>query len=106
MSRHKIPANASDLEIIVGWDKALSSYFAQVIRPDADEEGDDRIPLWIGCSTREIATPEELIGPLAAYTALSDTTLEALRADRIADLDHGPTAFQRHMLSTFSTRKA
>lgn len=98
MSRYEITGDDPNMRITVGWDRPLSTYFAQVISPEADEESEDYILLWIGCRPYEIATPEALIKPLARYVTPSETILQCLRADRILDLDRGPTATQRMLL--------
>ena len=95
MSRHDIQADNGDLEIVVGWDPGLSTLFAQVLRPDADEESPEHTLLWIGCTPADILRPEDLITRLAPYAAVSPNTIEELRIDRAEDLDDPPRWLRR-----------
>lgn len=47
MSRYNIPAFDQRYKIIVGWDWASRTYFAQVLDIDAIEH-EDRFRVWIG----------------------------------------------------------
>ena len=84
MSRHEIPARRSRIEVTVGWDVPLMTFFAQVENLDAPDDADPLL-LWIGLERREIAEPEALVSPLAPYAELTAEHLAELRRDR----DHG-----------------
>lgn len=105
-SRRILAAKIDGYSVVVGWDNPMMTYFAQVERPPAGADNDDTIVLWLGSRPREYLRPEEMVEPLAPYGALDAETLAALRADRIADLDRGPTPLQRASHDRFGgTRK-
>ncbi|MGA9867270.1 MAG: hypothetical protein WBQ75_12635 [Acetobacteraceae bacterium] len=86
MSRRQLTACQSGYTVVVGWDNPLSTFFAQVIRTD-DEDENDPVTLWLGGLAGEVQEPEALIRPLAPYATLVDAVIEYLRADR-RDLLH------------------
>jgi hypothetical protein len=57
--------------------------------------------LWLGSSYREVSTPQELAAGLLRYVALTSDHIAQLQADRLADIDRGPSPLQR-MGRTFS----
>ncbi len=93
-SRRQIPGKRPELAITVGWDNPLRTYFAQVDRVDGS------CILWVGSEVRECPTAEALVVPLAPYVDLQPEMIEQLRADRLADIDRGPTDLQRAWLSS------
>lgn len=97
--RHALP-HAPGVEVVVGWDPPLATFFAQVIRQGpaaaADDEEDDDVLLWVGTAPGDIAEPEGLRGPLAPWAELDDATVAALRADRAAAVQ--PSDLQRIVL--------
>jgi hypothetical protein len=97
-SRNTIPARAPGVNVVVGWDNPMRTFFAQVERQQEDDDPRDPIILWLGSSSGEVLRPEDMIAPLAPYAELTEEDLEELRADRIADLDRGPSPLQRAML--------
>ena len=97
-SRNTIAARKPGLDVVVGWDNPMRTFFAQVDRQQEDDDSRDPIILWLGSSPREVLRPEDLVAPLAQYAELTDADLEELRADRAADLDRGPSPLQRAML--------
>lgn len=109
MSRHVIPAINPTHEVVVGWDKGMSTFFGTVTDPDlerrASDAGDrvaeavaagrtpdpedeklsmtETILLWVGASrVGEVQTVEELAGELAEYAEIPDEVREQLRRDR------------------------
>ena len=97
MSRHTIECFSARFQLVVGWDRPLGSFFAQVEDLEFCDEDDDRIRVWVGASYAEIPTPEALQPHIAQYAIISDDMLAALRADRAATLDRGNTQLQRMM---------
>lgn len=93
------------LEIAIGWDRAMTTFFGQVIDPDKDEADDLRIRLWVGLTPQEIPSVEALAAAIGDYVALPRDIAARLQADRLADIDSGPTRFQRDMLAVFGARK-
>ena len=94
-SRNTIPALASCLTVVVGWDNPMRTFFAQVDRRQQLDDPRDPILLWLGSSLGEVSRPEDLVAPLARYAELTGAHLETLRTDRAADLDRGPSPLQR-----------
>ena len=101
MSRHEIPGLTLELEVVVGWDNPLQTFFAQVLRP-GDE--DDDILLWLGTSWEEHPTPESLVGLLAPYARIDTGLLAELRQDQSETAAERPTELQRHLQTLFSPR--
>ena len=99
MSRHEIPARDRSLSVAVGWDNPLQTFFAQVARPDAGDDDDDHMILWVGTEPREVITVEDLARHLAPFADLSDEAAAQLRADRAAKLGQAPTATQQELLA-------
>jgi hypothetical protein len=98
-SRFSLPAHHAGIEVSLGRDNPLGTFFAQVLRIQACDDPRDPVILWIGTEPREIGAPEKLIPVLAPYAELTTEDLIRLRADRASDADRGPTALQRTMLN-------
>lgn len=81
MSRHTIPALRPGLEVSVGWDRPLASFYGQVFDPTIDDEVADPIILWIGGGPGEVATVEALAAALAPQATLEPEMLDTLRED-------------------------
>ena len=97
MSRHAVTSNNPALDIIVGWDPPLETFFAQVMRTDlTDDAHENHVVLWIGTANREIERAESLIGPLAPYGAVPPALVEMLDAERAQQHVEGrrPTRLQ------------
>ena len=104
MSRHAVTSNNPALDIIVGWDPPLETFFAQVTRTDLSADtGEDQIVLWIGTASNEIEQAESLIGPLAPYGAVPPTLVETLDAERAKRHAEGrqPTQLQSTLSALF-----
>ena len=86
MSRYEIPGREPHLRLVVGWDRPLRTYFAQVWDerlPEVELE-EDAIRLWVGCFAGEITSPEALAEAVKEYADFGPETLERLRNDRAA----------------------
>lgn len=94
MSRHELPAKRPGTSVVVGWDNPMMTFFAQVLDEQAEEDADP-VLLWLGTQHGEVTRPEDLVRPLAPFADLTAPHLEQLRADRVADLDCGPSLLQR-----------
>jgi len=100
MARYEYRGKEEYWRIVVGWDKRLESFFAQVWdeRPnpewDWDDEWNDLEPeLWIGTATREVQTLKELASLVAPYGEIPEETKESLLDDH--DRRTPPTPAQR-----------
>jgi hypothetical protein len=94
MSRHKIPATRPTLEVYVGWDAPMGTFFAHVYDLTIKNE-DENTVFWLGGNFGEITVAEKLKKPLEPFAALTDTHITLLRTDQAATLDQGPTPLQR-----------
>lgn len=107
-SRRSLPCKVPGHTVTCGWDNPLQTYFCTVVRDWAasDREDEDPVVLWLGLDEQEVQTPEALVGPLASFADLDAATLSLLRADRVADLDRGPTRLQRRSLASIRGRRS
>lgn len=80
MSRYDISAPDA-LEVVVGWDPPLSTFFAQVWDRSLDEDDPAAELLWVGCAPGEIRDVEHLSKAVAPWVAVPDATVRALHAD-------------------------
>ena len=82
MSRYTIPAFDPNFQIVIGWDRPMRTFFAQVL--DATKQpGDEGFArVWAGGTFDEIQSPEALRPLIAAYGDITDEMLAVLRADR------------------------
>jgi hypothetical protein len=100
VSRHSIATKDAAFEVAVGWDNALSTYFAIVERrTDNADDDDDPVILWLGCKPRECPRAEDMVAPLKPFAELSAEMIATLRDDGAATLDRGPTPFQRRQVN-------
>ncbi|MEV0734189.1 hypothetical protein [Polymorphospora sp. NPDC050346] len=80
MSRHRLkprPGN-KNVEVWVGWDRPLATFFAQVLSDHADAEY-----VWVGVTTREITDPQRVIRLVAPYAEIPDNLYATLLTDSI-----------------------
>ena len=87
MSRHSLPPRADKtglFEIVVGWDRALQTYFVIVFGPPADDTHDPAILLWRGSTIGELATPFEAIAITSCFADIPDCFAAQLEIDRLA----------------------
>lgn len=107
MSRHPVDANNRRYAITVGWDNALNTYFIQVEDTDLEENSEeDVLIIWEGTEYSAIQTPDELQEFLGNYGTIPESTLLALREDRVNGLDKGPTELQRKIIREISEAQA
>ena len=93
MSRYIFKGYEPGLNIVVGWDNPLETYFAQVL--DGCEPEDADIRLWTGTITCELTTVEALNSILAPYGEIPPAVLAQLRDDPHVNVP--PTALQRSL---------
>lgn len=83
MSRHSLtPRDDDGLDVVVGWDAPLLTFFAQVLRPPENNLDDDAVLLWVGGDPGEICTPEDLAPLLAPWAELPADVVAQLHKDR------------------------
>lgn len=79
MTRHLLtPISPEISQVVVGWDRPLQSYFAQVFSTTAD--GEDDLLVWIGVLDR-ITDPKIVLDAVQPYTAIPDSLGDALLGD-------------------------
>lgn len=84
MGRITVPAKAdTGLEIFVGWDRPLETYFATVLRP-GDE--DDETVVWTGTRIGEITDSARIVAAIEAYAEVPADLCSRLEADRLASV--------------------
>lgn len=84
MSRYEIRGREPYTAIVIGWDRPLSTYFAQVWDERVDDE-EEALLLWGGCYTREIPSVEKLADALKPFVTLTPEMRAQLERDRAAD---------------------
>ena len=99
MSRYRLAGYDPSLEIIVGFDPPLQTYFAQVYIPGINDE-DDIFKLHIGNTPYECPDVADL-HPVKAYVDLTEGFEEQLRLDKQQALPLTP--HQQSMLSFLDT---
>src|SRR5262245_55967516 len=92
MSRYTI-VRQPDLEVVVGFDPPLETFFAQAMRPSHSETEDDTMLLWVGTAPQAITSLEAL------EQALERVIPEPIRTALAEDQAHcaAPTPLQRWM---------
>src|SRR3546814_12595709 len=75
------------LEVAVGWDRPLATYFAIVSGEDepGDEDAEDDadpVLLWLGTTYGEILDPASIISAVARFAILPDDLAHRPAADR------------------------
>lgn len=101
MGRSRIPANNPNQHIILGWDKPLETFFAQVYDSTVDE--DENPILWLGATPGdEINSVEQLQDRLSQSGYLSyippSTQLELARQQKESE---PPSPLQRKIKDIF-----
>jgi hypothetical protein len=87
MSRYTFTGHRPALSIVVGWDKPLRTYFAQVWEGGGPPAGELR--LWVGAGLDRVLTVETLAGLLAPYGDIPKRLVSRLEDDQ--DRSHEPT---------------
>jgi len=101
MSRYRL--SVEPLEIVVGWDPPLQTFFLQILDPAKDEE--EEIIHWAGKRHGELSTVADLDRALGDHAAL--TSGVALSPDLRRRLDEEktnspqPTEFQQQVIEMF-----
>jgi hypothetical protein len=105
MSRYRIAHPATHLEIIVGWDPPLQTYFAQVFDwRDPNAEDEDACILWVGTNPRvPITSVNALQNCLTLYATIPESIRTALQQDRQQSAP--PTPLQRAMIGLVTRRE-
>ena len=86
MSRHELEQRdkaiaEGQLEIAIGWDRPLNTYFVQVLDPTYDEEDARFEVLWRGNRFGEILSTDEAIAMITPWAIIPADLRAALIAD-------------------------
>lgn len=87
MSRREIPLKSPTgraVRAVVGWDRPLQTFFAQVFERDAD--GQEDAFLWQGTFPGELPTPRSALDLVAPWCEIPDGLSAALAIDRLKTL--------------------
>lgn len=84
MSRYELTPRDDQPEIIqvvVGWDRPLQTFFAQVFTRTEAEPEEGEATIWLGTEPGELPTPEAAITVVAPYAEVPDTLAARLEND-------------------------
>ena len=98
MSRHELePAGDTTACIrgVIGWDRPLQSFFAQLIRKDA--HGKKHIERWLGTYPGELPTAAAAIAVVAGACIIPPDLAAILEIDRLRSLGDQDTPHQRQL---------
>ena len=98
MSRHSVPLKpgTNATEAVVGWDRPLGTFYAQVLRKNEDDDDETEELLWEGAELGQLKTPDEalrLLEPFCDIPAGLSATLQIDRLKTLANRD-GPAQTQ------------
>ena len=96
MSRYILPTEHTTLEVVLGWDPGLDTYFSQVFDLTAPDDADNCL-WWVGTTPHAICTVHDLQERLSTYVGV--TIPEALRTQLREDHRTSPllTPLQQQM---------
>ncbi|CAH0356315.1 hypothetical protein [Sphingobium sp. CECT 9361] len=84
MSRHELkprPDQPAVIRAVIGWDRPLQTFFAQVFTPSEAEPEEGEATIWLGTEPGELATPEAAIAIVAPYAIIPDDLSDRLQAE-------------------------
>lgn len=85
MTRHIYKGRNPKHTVIVGWDKPMRTFFAQVITPMEDDLLKHEMLLWAGVSFDEVTSIQALRKTLAEYAELTSELAEQLELDKYSN---------------------
>lgn len=84
MSRHDLQPKADQPDVVsavVGWDRPLQTFFAQVFIRTEDEPDEGEALIWVGTAPGELPTAEAAIAVIAPYAVMPADLADRLTAD-------------------------
>lgn len=90
MSRHDLQPRAGQPDVtraVIGWDRPLQTFYAQVFCRTEDEPEEGEALIWIGTEPGELLTPEAAIAIVEPHAIIPPDLAERLAADMRATLD-------------------
>src|SRR3546814_20395313 len=100
MSRHILtprPGQPEIVAIVVGWDRPLQTFFAQVFARTEAEPDEGEATIWVGTEPGELATPEAAIAVIAPFADVPDTLASLPDAEMRAGRDSADGGLQFDM---------
>lgn len=88
MSRYELkprPRNGV-IKAVIGWDRPLQTFFAQVFTPTDEEPEEGEATIWLGTEPGELPSPEAAIRVVEAYVEIPATLPADLAADMAATI--------------------
>lgn len=89
MSRHELqpkPGRKDVVRAVVGWDRPLQTFFAQVFFETDDEPEEGEVRIWLGTAPGELLTAEAVIAIVAPYAVVPADLADRLTADMQATI--------------------
>lgn len=85
-SRYRLQGYSPSVKVVLGWDRPLSTYFAQVweVPEGAGHHEEGTLLLWLGCSWKEVPTGAGLADALERYAPVPGELADLLHADEVA----------------------
>ncbi|MFO0840866.1 MAG: hypothetical protein U0797_00515 [Gemmataceae bacterium] len=85
-SRYRLKGNSPSVTVVLGWDRPLSTYFAQVwdVPERAGHHEEGALLLWAGCGWQELPDTNDLVDILEPHAAVPRDLLDVLTADMVA----------------------
>ena len=84
MSRYELKSvRAPDhvIKAVVGWDRPLQTFFAQVFTRTEEDPVEGEATIWFGTEPGELPTPDAALAVVAPYVDVPDTLAESLAQD-------------------------
>ena len=84
MSRYDLPGREPRFRLVVGWDRPLWTFFAQVWerRPAPNGAEEEVICCWVGCAPGEVTAADYLADAVREFCDIPDDVLEQLETDK------------------------
>ena len=88
MSRYELKPRAGNgvIKAVIGWDRPLQTFFAQVFTPTDEEPEEGEATIWLGTAPGELPTPDAAIRVVEAYADIPETLAASLSADMNATI--------------------
>lgn len=88
MSRYELKPRAGNgvIKVVIGWDRPLQTFFAQVFTPTEEEPEEGEATIWLGTEPGELSSPEAAIRVVEAYADIPETLGQSLEDDMRASV--------------------
>lgn len=89
MSRYELKSRdglPDIIQAVVGWDRPLQTFFAQVFTRTEAEPEEGEATIWLGTEPGELPTPEAAITVVAPYAEVPDSLAARLLEDMRATI--------------------